>query len=720
MIKIKSIFSTIVLLALIISVQAQKKITIENIFTDREFSQKSVYGLLSMNDGVSYSTQVGDSKIVKYSYKTGNEIETIYELSDDLKDNMIYEYFFSSDESKMLFSVNPEEKYRYSYYADYYVADLKTGETQKLFEDGEVELAEFSTDGNKIAFVYKNNLYYRDLTINKIQQITTDGKWNHIINGAPDWVYEEEFGFNYAYKWSPDGNKIAYYKFDESHVKTYNMTMYNELYPNLYSYKYPKPGEDNSIVTIHIFNLETKKSINAEIGEETDQYIPRIMWTKDPNTLALYRMNRLQNKLELLFVDGNEGSSEVILTEESKWYVNVNDDLTFLNDGENFIYSSVKSGYQHLYLYNMKGEELNQITKGNWNVTSYSGFNEKTGKIYYTSNEESVIQRDVYEINLDGTEKRKLSTKPGTSRASFSSGYKYYIIYHSSGNTPYYISLYNIKGKLIRVLEENKEVLANMEEYGFSKRENFTFKTSEDVELNGYIIKPLDFDENEKYPLFMFQYSGPGSQRGIDAWSRYLPWFNYLAQNGYIVACVDGRGTGFRSEEFEKMTYMQMGKLEAIDQTEAAKYLGAKDYIDANRIGIFGWSYGGYMSSLCLFKSPEIFKMAIAVAPVTNWRYYDNIYTERFMRTPQENAEGYDKNSPINFVDKMEGELLLIHGSADDNVHFQNTMEMVKKLVEEKKQFDLFVYPNKNHFMLGTNTKIHLYTKMSNFIFENL
>lgn len=705
---------------MIVNLQAQKEITLENIYEDYEFYAGYVYGLQSMNDGVSYTSQVDNKTIVKFSYKTGEEIEPVFKLSEENEGQEIYEYFFSNDEKQMLISVDPEEKYRYSYYANYYIADLETKETQLLFEDGKQELAQFSPDGKKVAFIYKNNLYYRDLTINKVQQVTTDGKWNHIINGAPDWVYEEEFGFNYAYQWSPDGSKIAYYKFDESEVPMFNMAIYGELYPQNYTFKYPKAGEDNSIVTIHVFDLNTKKSINVDIGEETDQYIPRIKWTKDSNKLSLYRMNRLQNKLELLIGNATDGSSEVILTETNKWYIEVNDDLTFLDDGEHFIYRSIKNGFQHLYLYNLKGEEKNQITKGDWNVTAYYGFNEKTKKIYYQSTEENEIQRDVFEVNLDGVSKRKLSVKTGNNRAVFSSGFKYFILYHSSGNTPYHISLYNIKGKLIRVLEDNASLVEKIKEYGFSKKEFFSFKTSEDVELNGYILKPNNLDESKKYPLFMFQYSGPGSQRASDSWDRYVPWFNYLNQKGYIVACVDGRGTGFRSEEFEKMTYMQMGKYESIDQAEAAKYLGAMDYIDEERIGIFGWSYGGYMSSLCLFKYPEIFKVAIAVAPVTNWRYYDNIYTERFMRTPQENADGYDDNSPINFVDQMEGKLLLVHGSADDNVHYQNTMEMVKRLVEENKQFELMIYPNNNHFLRGGYTPLHLYTKMSNFIFNNL
>jgi dipeptidyl-peptidase 4 len=523
-------------------------------------------------------------------------------------------------------------------------------------------------------------------------------------------------------------NSLAYIKFDESRVKTFDMTMFaglapkleeNVLYPENRQWKYPKAGEDNSIVNVFIYDLQSQKTVKAEIGAETDIYIPRVRWTKDAGQLGIIRLNRLQNKFELLFAEAATGKTKVINTDVNKYYIgeNVLDDLTFL-PGNQFIISSERDGFNHLYLYNPDGSLVKQITSGNWDVTSYFGYDEKNKLFFYQSAEEHPTKKAVYSIDLKGKKKVKLSTQAGTNNASFSNGFKFYINNFSNADTPPYISLHDAKGKLIRVLEDNAALKERVKEYGGVNKTFFSFKTSEGVELNAYIIKPANFDGSIKYPVLVTQYSGPNSQSVRDGWS--FGYNEMLAQKGYLVACVDPRGTGARGEEFRKVTYKELGKYETIDMIEFAKYLGSLSYVDASRIGIWGWSYGGYMTLLAITKGADYFKAGISVAPVTNWRYYDNIYTERYMQKPQDNASGYDDNSPINHAAKMKGKLLLVHGTADDNVHVQNSMEMSEALVQANKQFEQFYYTNRNHGIYGGNTSMHLYTMMVNFLLKNL
>ena len=715
----KKIF--ISLLVLSIAVVYAQKLTLEDVWLRYSFYPKYVSGLRSMNDGLYYTT-LQSNKIVKYSYKTGKEAGVLFDLSK-IKGNdvpkSVSEYEFSSDEKKILISDLHEAIYRHSYKADYYIYDTQTGKMTRLYPDDKVQLATFSPKADKVAFVYKNNLYYKDLQSNQIVQITKDGEWNNIINGAPDWVYEEEFSFSKAFEWSPKGDKIAFLRFDESKVKQFSMTYYGKLYPTEYKFKYPKAGETNSIVTVHIYNLNTKENTLVDTGNETDQYIPRIKWTKDNNLLSFIRLNRLQNKFELLLADP-KGNSNVIYTETDKRYVELFDDLTFLEDGQHFIISSEKDGFKHLYLYDLNGKLVNRITNGNWEVADFLGYNAKNKLVYYTSTENSPLQRQLYSIKIDGSKKTQLSEKAGTHEINFSHSYKYYIDFYTNANTPYYITLRDSKGKLIRVLEDNKALLDKMKEYNFVKKEFFSFKTSEGVELNGWMYKPANFDKTKKYPVFMHMYGGPGSQEVTDSWNYNDVWYQLLAQKGYLVVCVDNRGTGGRGAEFKKLTYGQLGKYETIDQIEAAKYIGSLPYADASRISMQGWSYGGYMSTLCLEKGAGVFKTAIAVAPVTNWRYYDSIYTERYMGLPQDNADGYDDNSPINHTELIKGKYLLMHGLADDNVHFQNSAELITKLIQNEVQFDLMIYPNKNHGIYGGNTRHYLFKKMLLFLEENL
>lgn len=710
------------------AVYAQKKnIALEDIFKTSLFSTKGVYGLVSMNDGLHYST-LQNGKILKYEYANASAPEQIVDQNDlsyNGKKISINKYGFTTDETKILIATETEAIYRNSTKENYYIYDRKSKSLTPVSEAGKQMHGSFSPDGSKVAFVRDNNIFIKDLSSGKETAVTTDGLQNNIINGYADWVYEEEFTFSKAFFWSPDSKKIAYYRFDESEVKEYMFTEYkHQLYTSEYKYKYPKAGERNSVVTIHTYDLATAKDQLMDIGKETDQYIPRIKWTPDPNILSIVRMNRHQSKLELLFNNVTNGTSNVIYTETSDTYVDIHesegDYVYFTPDKKHFIIMSEQSKFNHLYLYDLNGKLVNAITKGNWDVVHFYGVDEK-GFAYYSASETTATEKDVYAIKLDGTSKKKISTGKGTNVPNFSTGMNYFINSFSDANTPDFIAIYNKEGKQIRVLEDNAALIKTMEGFNISKKELLQFKTSQGIELNSWIIKPTDFDPNKKYPVLITFYGGPGSNLVNNGFDRkYFFWNQLLAEKQYIVVCVENRGTTYRGNEFKHCVYKQLGKLELEDQIEAAKYFGSLPYVDKTRIGAWGWSYGGFLSSLCITKGADYFKAAIAVAPVTNWRYYDNIFTERYMQLPNENPDGYDNNSPINYVDKLKGKYLLVHGSADDNVHYQNTMEMINALVAADKQFDLFIYSDRNHSIRGGNTSFHLYTKMTDFILNNL
>jgi dipeptidyl-peptidase-4 len=709
-----------------------KQFEFDDFFRNNTFYSPGVRDLRSMRDGINYSVAENrGSKLVVHSYETGETVKILIDLATIRNENLksFSDYTFSSDETKVLLLTDKEAIYRRSFTANYFVYDLVKQTLIPLSGNGKQQLAAFSPDGSKVAFVRKNNLFYTDLESGKEIQVTEDGKFNYIINGVPDWVYEEEFSFNKAFEWSPDGKYLAWIRFDESLVPQYSMTMFqgqepalddNKLYPGVTSFKYPKAGDPNSIVTVHTYNLSSAQKKSMDIGTETDIYIPRIRFTQDPNQLAIFRLNRLQNKLEILLSAPSSGKTEVLLTETNKYYLDKScfDDVKFLDDKTHFTFRSERDGFTHIYLYNMQGKMEYQVTKGNFDVTDLNGCDVKNKIIYYTSAEPNPYQREVYCIKWDGTGKKKLSTTTGINAAKFSEGFKYYIITSSNVKTPPTTVLFNSKGEIIRVLDDSKLLVEKLKEYTFGYREFFNFNTSENVNLNGWMLKPANFNPTKKYPVFMTQYSGPNSQSASDSWN--MNWEYYLAQLGYIVVCVDGRGTAGRGEAFRKATYMQLGKYETIDQIEAARYLGSLPYVDATRIGIWGWSFGGYISSSCMVKGNGIFKTGIAVAPVTNWRYYDNIYTERFMRTPQENPDGYDQNSPLNFAKGFIGNFLICHGTADDNVHVQNSLEFIERLVQANKQFEMQLYTNRNHGIRGGNTTYHLYTRIINFILEKL
>lgn len=710
----------------VVTLYAQQKplITLEDIYTKGIFSSKGVAGFNSMKDGKFYCAQDENENIIKYSFATGKVVDTLVRKSD-LKLNESekpltgFGFKWSDDETKLLLETDFKAGYRHSYKAIFYVYDLKSKKLLKPINEP-VMLADFSPDASKIAYTKENNLFYFDLGLNKEVQITSDGKINNIINGSTDWVYEEEFAIWKGFNWSPKGDKIAFYRFDESGVKEYEMAIYGKLYPEQTKFKYPKAGETNSIIHIYTFDLVSNKKQLINIGAETDIYIPRIQWTKDNNTLCIQRMNRLQNKLELLLANASSGESKVIFTEENKYYLDV-PELTFLNDGKSFIINSERDGWNHLYQFDINGKLIKQITKGNWDVDQFYGVDEKKKIIYVSTSEVNSTQRYVYAISLDGKNKKQITTRKGWNNATFNSDFSFFLLSNSSINSPSYYSLCDANGKELRVLEDNKMLVEKINNYSISLAEITTFKNAYNEELNTFTIKPTNFDASKKYPVLMYVYGGPGHQLAVDRWmgGNYF-WFQLLAQKGYMIVCVDGRGTGFKGEAFKKCTYLQLGKFEIEDQIFVAKELGKLPYVDASRIGMFGWSFGGYMSSLAISKGADVFKSVIAVAPVTNWRYYDNIYTERFMRTPTENAKGYDDNSPINHVEKIKGNYLLIHGTADDNVHFQNSVEMVNAMINKGVKFDSEYYPNKNHGIGGAKTRLHLYDRMTRFILEKL
>lgn len=701
---------------------------IDDIFASRQFAARVVFGFKSMNDGLHYTLtrmneQTKSMDIIRFEYKSGQAKDTLLkggELKWNNESIAWSDYEFDASETQLLLTANEEAVYRHSTKADFFIYDLSRKKIEPVSQKGKQMYASFSPDGNKVAFVRDNNVFYKDIPSGREIQITFDGRKNEIINGGCDWVYEEEFSFDKAYEWSPDGKRIAYYKFDESRVREFTLTYYDSLYPREERYKYPKAGEENSIVSIHLYELLSGKTIKAGTGNEKDIYFPRIKWTADPQKLCIMRMNRHQNKLELLSCDATTGITLPFYTETNERFIDIeiNDHLHFTSDKQFFIWLKPHRGFTHIFKISMNGKEAAQITKGNFDVTEFYGFDEKTKFYYYKSAEVSPRDRQIYRISESG--KKSLLSKPsGTNSAQFSTAFRYFINTWSDANTPYLCELYSGDGKMIRMIEDNKAVAENMKKFKLSPKTFFSFKTSEGIELNGWMIKPAGFDASKKYPVFQYMYGGPGANTVNNAWegNHYFFW-QLLAQRGYIIVSVDNRGTGARGEEFQKCTYLNLGKLETIDQMEVAKYLATLSYVDKERIGVFGWSYGGYMVSLLMTKGADYFKAGIAVAPVTTWRYYDTIYTERYLRTPQENPAGYDDNSPIRFADKLKGKLLLIHGTADDNVHWQNSVDFVSALVKNKKQFETFFYPNSNHSLPGM--RYHLYTKMEDFILKNL
>ena len=697
-----------------------KKITLENIW-DGTFTPESMNALNSMNGDfyaiLNVDEETKATTVDTYSYKTLEKVATIVSSKDLDGLTSFSSYSFNTDETKLILGTNFHKIYRHSFKGTFYAYDIASKKLTLIGND--IQEPIFSPDNQKIAYAKDNNLFVKDIQKNSITQVTNDGLKNSVINGITDWVYEEEFGFVRAFEWSKDSNHLAFLRFDETNVPTFSMDIVGtDLYPKQQVFKYPKAGEKNADVTLHMYNLSSKNSKHIALGDY--EYIPRIKWTNDENILVATTLNRHQNKLKLHKVLALRSSATLLLEETDAAYVDITDNLTFLNDNS-FIWTSEKDGFNHIYHYDFGGKLINQITKGNWEVTRYYGFNEDKKIIYYQSVENGSTNRGVYAIGLDGQNKKLLSNNDGQNTADFSKNLNYFINTFSSAENPPVYSLYAADGEMIKVIKDNAALKEKIATYKMSTKEFSTISINGNS-LNMWMLKPANFDEKKKYPMLMFQYSGPGSQQVANKWNIDKDyWHQMLAQKGMVIVCVDGRGTGFKGAAFKKVTQKELGKYEVEDQIAAAKKLAELPYIDKKHIGIWGWSYGGFMSTNCILKGNDIFKAAIAVAPVTSWRFYDSVYTERYMQTPQENASGYDDNSPINYADKLKGSYLLIHGTGDDNVHVQNSYRMINSLIEANKQFDQFLFPDRTHGISeGNNTRLNLYTKMTNFIAENL
>ncbi len=703
---------------------AQKNITVEEIYNGT-FRTKNMEQLHSMKNSNQYTVLQTDrnsrsSKIVLFDFATLKEVKTLVDTKNFSELKGIDAYTFNPSETAVLIANNTESIYRHSSVADYFYIDLATQKIEKIAAY-KIQEPTFSPDGTKIAYAYQNNLYWFDLNTKQTNAITTNGKKNHIIHGITDWVYEEEFGYVRAFQWSNNSQHLAYISFDETEVPEFSMDVYGTgLYPTQEVFKYPKAGEKNAVVSLQLFTLANQQTKKIPLTNESDYYIARLQATNQPEQWVMQVLNRHQTQLKLVAVQAN-GSTKVLHTETDKAYVDVHDYLTFLPD-HSFIWASEKDGWMHLYHHDANGKLHKQITKGNWDVTDYYGYDAKSKTIFYQSVERGSTKRHVYAIGMDGKKKRLLTPKTGNNKAKFSPNFSHFIWTHSSTTEPTSFALVDTKsGKLIQTIVENSDLTQKLQAYQLPVKEFITVNNALGQPMNAYIIKPKDFNPNKKYPLLLFQYSGPGSQQVNDQWMNSNDyWHMMLTQKGYIVACVDGRGTGYLGRDFKKVTQLQLGKYEVEDQIFAAKYFGNQPFIDAGRIGIWGWSYGGFMSSNCLLQGNDVFKMAIAVAPVTNWRFYDTIYTERYMQTPQENASGYDDNSPINHIQKLKGKYLIIHGTADDNVHVQNALRMIRALQLAGKDFDQAIYPDTNHGIYGGKIRTQLYQKMTDYILTNL
>ena len=690
-----------------------QEITLDKIYSGY-YRGKGISGISSLKNGENYIV-IEQGGIAKYSYKTTQK-------EGNIVDGNFESYIFNDDESKILLLKNSEPIYRHSFLGKFDVKDLKSGKVINLNNGNYVQEPTFSPDGSKVAFIADNNLFYQDLNSGKITQITTDGKKNSILNGLGDWVYEEEFGHAKLYEWTKNSDAIVFVKSNESEVPEMSIPIYGkQLYPSEMRFKYPKAGENNSVVSAQLYRLDSAKTIALNLSNFKNYYIPDVYKTAKADEIILITSERLQNASDVLKVNTKTGAITKLFTESDKrWIDTDNVTLEFLADNS-FIWGAERDGNRHLYLYDENGKLKKQITKGDWEVTNYYGYNPKTKEVFIQTTQQGSINKVVSKVNINTGKTTLISNSTGTNSANFSQNYNYFIETSSSAAKPYTYVLKDGNGKTLKELQNNEEQLKKLQQDNMVTKEFMTIPNEAGDQMNAWVMKPKDFDPNKKYPLFMFQYSGPGSQQVTNSWDQGNGlWFNHLVQKGFIVACVDGRGTGYKGTEYKKTTYLNLGKFEIDDQIAAAKWFGKQSYINKDRIGIFGWSYGGYMASLALTKGADVFKAGIAVAPVTNWRYYDSIYTERFMRTPQENPGGYDDNSPTTYANLLKGKYLLIHGTADDNVHFQNAMEFSEALIQNNKQFEFMAYPDKNHGIYGGQTRPQLYQKMTNFLLENL
>ena len=732
----KKLFLLFCLVALTLGIKAQNQVTLRDV-SRGTYRASNIYGIKPMLDGQYYTQISPDRKrIVKYSFKTGKQVETIFDVEKARDCTLKYfdDYIMSPDEKLILIQTKTRSIYRRSFTAEYYIYNVKNNTIEPLSKNGPQQVPLFSPDGFQVAFVRNNNIFLVKLLFgNSESQITKDGEYNKVLNGIPDWVYEEEFGFNRAFDFSADSKMIAYIRFDESQVPMYKFPLYKGMnpeytefatYPGEYTYKYPKSGEVNSTVSVHTYDIKSHVTRKMDLPLDKDGYIPRIKFTSDPEKLAIMTLNRHQNRFDLYMANPKSALCKVAIRDESEQYIKEDEYSNIKFYPENIVLMSERDGYNHLYLYTIGGNLVKQITKGKFEVKSFLGWDKQSNVFYYTSNEGSPLRTAVYKIDGKG-KKTKLSTRTGTNDAIFSSNYSYYINTFSNISTPTLITINDNKGKELATMLDNKKLKEKIATLTLPQKEFFTFRTAEGVELNGWMMKPANFDATKKYPVIMHQYSGPGSQQVLDRWgigsfSDAGMFEAYMADRGYISVCVDGRGTGGRGAEFEKCTYLFLGVKESHDQVEAAKYLGTLPYVDGSRIGIWGWSFGGYNTLMSMSEGSNVFKAGVAIAAPTDWRHYDSVYTERFMRTPKENGDGYDAGSAIKRAPKMHGSLLLIHGTADDNVHLQNMAEYSEALVQAGVQFDEHIYINRNHGISGGNTRNHLMNRVANFFLRNL
>lgn len=717
------------------NVSADNKITLKDV-TGKTFTPKYITGVDPIKGTDRYASISNDGRqIIEYAFKTGNQTRVLFDIANTHGESIkqLDGYTLSPDGKRMLIQTNTHKIYRRSFTADYYIYTIQSRKLEKLSTGGPQQIPTWSPDGNQIAFVRDNNIFLVKLLYDNAEsQITKDGKFNEIINGVPDWVYEEEFSTNRSLCFTADSRMLCWIKYDERKVKEYSLQLFmgshptmkaNEVYPGTYTYKYPKAGEDNSIVSVWSYEIQTHKTNRLQVPLEGDGYIPRIKSTNDANRIIVFTMNRHQDVLNLYAVNPRTTLSQLLIKEQGDKYVK-EEAMEGIAIGQNSILlPSDRDGYMHLYLYNMNGSLIRKIGDGNYDITSIYGYDETTGDVYYQAAGINPHDRQIFVSHKNGKTERLTDTN-GWNKAVFSGDYKYFLNTWSNYNTPYVFTIRDSKGKVLSTPIDNKELKEKVKTYGFNGRETFSFTTSEGVKLDGWMVKPKDFDTNKKYPVILFQYSGPGSQQVIDAWNvgsmgNGGAFDYYLAQQGFIVVCVDGRGTGGRGAAFEKCTYLRIGELESRDQVETALWLGKQSYIDKERIGIWGWSFGGFNTLMSMSEGRPVFKAGVAVAPPTNWRYYDTIYTERYMRTPKENGSGYATN-PIQRANALHGALLICHGMADDNVQPQNTMEYTEALIQADKDFKENIYTNRNHGIYGGNTRIHLLRQISNWFIEHL
>jgi dipeptidyl-peptidase-4 len=718
----KKIYLLTLCLLLSIGINAQQYELRE--IVDGEYNSQGIKSMVSSFDGLHYY-QMNDenSALIKFEYATGNVSDTLFSTKKarQCTFDTFQGFLVSPDENRVIVYRDKEQLYRHSFKANYYYHDVRRNLVRKLTENLSKQMVPtFSPDSKMLAYVIDNNIWLTKFDFDTESQVTKDGDLNNIINGITDWVYEEEFAVTKLMEFSPDNNLLAFVKTNESDVKEFSFQLFNSsLYPESYSYKYPKAGEKNSTVATYIYDIGAQTTRRMDVPLDEDAYIPRITFTKDPSQLAVMTLNRNQNKFEMYFVNPRSTVAKLILRDENKYYIN-SDFLKSIHFLPNhFTYISEKDGFSHIYIYGNSGALQKQLTSGNYDVTGLLAVDGTSGTVFYQAADETPLQRNIYKITIDKGVITKLSSNAGFNSATFSENGKYFISNWSNSTTPTIVALHDSNGRVLRTLQDNHAVAQKVTQAQFPQKEFIKVTAADGItQLNGWMIKPTSFNSSQKYPLVMVQYSGPNSQQVLDRFG--VDWYYAFAQQGYIVASVDGRGTGARGEVFRKQTYLNLGIIESDDQIAAARYFSSLPYIDSERIGIWGWSYGGYNVLMSMSRGNGVFKAGVAIAPVTDWRFYDSIYTERFMRTPQQNSSGYDKGSAIKLADKLQGDLLLIHGTADDNVHVQNVMEYSRALIKANKQFDMFYFPDKNHFITGDNSRLYLYNKVIDFYKKNL